>query len=137
MMIIFRTSIFLLLTLGSGPVLACMPAFPSTELAQEGRNILIGTVESHRSVERPEGAAAPALFSTNSRSLAAPELLVTVKRVEVLRGTAPDTVTAVSPCHLPLRAGDRVVVATYAGRRVAFPAEMYEDSYRAVWRPGP
>ena len=137
MTMILRTPILLLLALGSGQVLACMPAFPSDELAREGRNILIGTVESRSSVKRPEGTAVPGLSSTNSRSLAAPELLVTVKTIEILRGTAPGTVTAVSPCHLPLRSGDRVVVATYAGRRVAFPAEMYEDSYRGVWGSGP
>ena len=134
---IFRTSIVLLLALCSGQAFACMPAFPSDDLAREGRNILVGTVESYSLVKRPEGTAVPALSSTNSRSLAAPELLVKVKKIETLQGTAPATVTAVSPCHLPLRAGDRVVVATYAGRRVAFPAEMYEDSYRGVWGSGP
>ena len=135
-MTILRTSIFLLAAMTTGQVFACMPAFPSEELAREGRNILVGTVESYSFVARPKGASIPALSSTNSRSIAAPELLVKVKRIEMLEGEAPPVVTAVSPCHLPLHAGDRVVVAAYSGRRVAFPADMYEDSYRDAWEPG-
>lgn len=109
---------------------ACMPVFPDEEYADEGRNVVIGTVEETYSKARPAGAGIP-LTSTNSYSQRAPELLVKVQVTETLRGEAPANVTAVSPCRLPLRAGDRVVVATYYGRRIAHPADMYEDSFRA------
>ena len=135
-MIFLRTASFILLAMAAGQVTACMPAFPSEELAREGQNVLIGTVLSISFVPRPKGASVPALSSSNSLSLAAPELLVKVKKIKLLHGRVPSTVTAVSPCALPLQVGERVIVATYAGRRVAFPADMYEDSFRKVYGRG-
>ena len=131
-----RTTIFILLAIAAGPIFACTFASPSEELAREGKNILVGTVQGSTFVARPKGASTPALARTNSHSLARPELLVKVKKIEMLHGTAPPVVTAVSPCVLPVQVGDRVVVATYSGRRVAFPADWYEDSYRKVYGPG-
>ena len=113
-------------------VLACIPAFPSEQLAREGRNVVIGEVENTYPSERPVGATVAGLSSTNSRSLASPELLVKVKGIEVLTGMAPRVITAVSPCALPLQPGERVVVATYNGRRIVYPADMYEESFRAA-----
>ena len=131
-----HTTIILLLAVLSMPASACMPAFPSEQLAREGRNVLVGTVESSSFVPRPTGTGGIPLTSSNSRSQAAPELLVKVRTLEILAGKAPALVTGVSPCHLPLQVGERVVVATYYGRRVVFPADMYEDSYRAVYPRG-
>jgi hypothetical protein len=133
---LFRNASLLFLALFAGQAAACMPAFPSEELAREGRNILIGKVESTRVAPRPKAASAPALSSIDTRQLAAPELLVNVRMIRLLSGRAPATVTAVSPCQLPLKPGEKVVVATYSGRRVAFPANMYEESYLKVYQHG-
>jgi hypothetical protein len=131
-----RTTIISLLLAASAPASACMPVSPSDEFAREGRNILVGTVESTRFAERPANTGGIPLTSSNSRSQAAPEFLVKVKTLEVLGGKAPAVVTAISPCHLPLQVGERVVVATYNNRRVVFPAEMYEQSYRSAHTSG-
>ena len=127
-----RSSFLLLIAMSAGEAFACMPAFPDEELARAGHNVLIGTVESTSFVQRPPKAAVVGLSSTNNRSLAKPEMLVRVTLIELLQGKAPATVTAVSPCALPLPAGERVVVATYRGRRVAYPAGMYEEAFRNV-----
>jgi len=112
---------------------ACMGAFPSESLAKKGRNIVVGTVLSTKFVERPTNAAVVGVASTNSRSLSQPEMLAKVEVQEILKGKAPGVVTAVSPCSFPLKIGERVVVATYDGRRVVFPSHMYEASFRSVY----
>ena len=118
----------------STQVFACMPAQPSGSIAGQGRNVVVGTVQSSKFVPRPRGVSTALLSSTNSVSRDAPELLVVVTTTEIIKGVAPATVTAVSPCSLPLPDGLRVVVATYNGRRIAFPAAAWEETFRAVNR---
>ena len=127
---LLRSVLLFPLAIFAGEAFACMPAFPSEELARGGRNVLVGTVESKSFVQRPPGASVAGLSSTNNRSLAKPELLVRIRTLQLIHGKATPVITAVSPCALPLRVGERVVVATYSGRRIAFPADMYEESFR-------
>ena len=134
MKLLRQAAIVLAIAMATGDAAACMPAFPSDDLARDGRNVIIGVVLSSATVARPTGAPAIGITSTNSMSLAAPEMLVKVQVLEVLHGKAPATVTAVSPCRLPLKRGERVVVGTYEGRRAAYPADMYEQSFRIFYR---
>ena len=112
---------------------ACTVAPADDEFARSGRNVIIGTVVSTKFAARPSNASVGAIASTSTHQLGDFELLVKVKVRETLHGTAPSVVTAVSPCALPLQGGERVVVATYSGRRNVFPASMYEHSFRAVY----
>jgi hypothetical protein len=134
-MTLLRQSVLVLaVSMVIGEAAACTSPFPSKEHAREGRNVIIGVALSSARVARPAGAPAIGIASSNSMSLAAPELLVRVQVLEVIHGKAPATVTAVSPCHLPLKPGERVLVATYSGRRAVYPADWYEQSFRTVYR---
>ena len=110
----------LVLHSASGAAFACTPPLPDERLAREGRNVIIGKVVSPGFTQsRPDGM---------------PEMLVKIERLEILSGRTPATVSAVSPCALPLQLGERVVVATFAGRRYVYPADMYEESFKQVHR---
>ena len=93
-----------------------MPPLPSEAFAREGRNVIIGKVDGASFVQ--------------NRNDAAPEMLIRIERLEILSGKAPIVVTAVVPCAMPLAPGERVVVATFYGRRYVYPADMYEESFR-------
>ena len=48
--------------------------------------------------------------------------------LEVLAGKAPDSFHALSPCALPIRRGERILVGRVNGMQVAFPALSTEES---------
>ena len=111
-------SLLSVVALGNGQAIACTPPFPSEAMAREYRNVILGKVDSSG--------------FTQQRGDAAAELLIRVERLEILSGNTPGTVTAVVPCSVPLRLGERVIVATHNGRRFVYPADMYEKSFRSI-----
>jgi hypothetical protein len=104
-------------------VLACSPAYPDESMARESKGLFVGTAISSRwSDERPN-------------------LKVRVKVTEVLRGRASGEIFAISPCALPIKNGERVVVVQYKDgqydyKQVVYTAEMAEKVLRAGLRAG-
>jgi hypothetical protein len=65
-------------------------------------------------------------------SYEAPHLRVTVRVNEALRGIAPAEISAISPCALPVREGERVVVVVFKqGYQAVYPADLAEEGLRA------
>ena len=114
----FLPIVAILSILFAGKALACQPPIPTNGFAKIFSNVAIGTIAGPGFVQRIPNAE--------------PELLFKVKRIEILSGTVPATINAVAPCGAPFNVGERVVVATYQGRRSVYPADMYEESFRAV-----
>jgi len=59
-------------------------------------------------------------------------LLVSVAVDEVLKGNAPNTLNATSPCALPVKNGEAVVVINGEGGSLVYPMEIYEKDLRSV-----
>jgi hypothetical protein len=64
------------------------------------------------------------------------ELTVSYEVSEVLSGIAPDTRAGISPCHDPIRNGERVVVGSVKGQQYVYPAEAFEQKIRTTLRTG-
>lgn len=58
--------------------------------------------------------------------------VIRVKVNEVLKGQALENLEAISPCGLPIRGGERVVVARISESLIVHPADMYEEVFRAA-----
>lgn len=103
--------------------LACSPAYPDESMARESKGLFVGTAISSRwSDERPH-------------------LKVRVKVTEVLRGRASGEIFAISPCALPIKDGERVVVVQYEDGKydydqVVYPADMAEKVFRVGLHAG-
>jgi hypothetical protein len=136
MRVIGQLLLVVVLGAATGSAVACIPEPPTEALAIEAEAVSAGIIQSTSLVKRPVGAPVVGLASTNSRSLAMPELIAKVNVSDRMLGNDPGTVDAVLPCVLPLQAGERVIVATLRGRRVAFPADMYEEVFRSVYGQG-
>jgi hypothetical protein len=85
---------------------ACEPASPGANQALKANFIVRGRVVSSHWEE-------PA------------NLLVRVAVDEVLKGNAPNALDATSPCALPVKNGEAVVVINSEGRSLAYPMEIY------------
>lgn len=59
-------------------------------------------------------------------------LVIRVKVNEILKGHALETLEAISPCGLPIKAGQRVVVVRIGETLIAHPADTYEEVFRAA-----
>lgn len=88
---------------------ACQPYPPSVHYASKASFAAIGHVLDYRE----DGV----------------ELRVSVQVGEVLVGKSALKLEAVSPCHLPVERGERVVVARIGEWLLVYPAEMYEESF--------
>lgn len=93
---------------------ACNPVTPDEAMAREASAIFVGTAMSTRC------------------SYDVPHLRVTVRVNEALRGIAPTEISATSPCALPIREGERVVVVVFKqGYRAVYPSDLAEEALRA------
>jgi hypothetical protein len=112
-------AIALLLATLPGQSLACTPLRPSEAIGRDAERVLIGVTTSRsRMSERPF------------------EALVDIKIVEVVKGHAVKAITAVSPCALPLKRGEKVVAVSVNKRWIAYPFDMYEKPIRAGVQDG-
>ena len=82
---------------------ACVPPMPDRFFGEDGF-ILVGTATGS---------------TWQSRSSV---YLVTFKVTEVLRGKAPQVLSAESPCGFPIQNGERVLVGMSFGKPVVYPA---------------
>ena len=92
---------------------ACEPYPPSVDYAREASFVAIGHVID----DREDGV----------------ELRVRVQVSEVLVGKPAEKLEAVSPCHIPVERGERVVVARIGEWLLVYPATMYEESFREAF----
>jgi len=112
-----RSIIAALSMLIAGEVFACQPPPPTVGFAKLFNNVVVGTIAGHGFVQRMPNEE--------------PELLFKVRKIEILSGTTPTTITAVAPCGFPLKVGERVVVGTFSGRRYVYPSD-YEGAFRTA-----
>jgi hypothetical protein len=59
-------------------------------------------------------------------------LLVSVAVDEVLKGHAQKALNATSPCALPVKNGEAVVVINGEGRSLVYPIDIYEKDLRSA-----
>ena len=97
---------------------ACSPPVPTEVLAHNSDFVLVGKATQSISHEKTA------------------ELVVSYEVLEVLAGKAPDSFHALSPCALPIRRGERILVGRVNGMQVAFPALSTEESVRSALRAG-
>jgi DMSO/TMAO reductase YedYZ molybdopterin-dependent catalytic subunit len=64
------------------------------------------------------------------------QLIVRVTVNETLVGEPVRHLEAISPCALPIRDHEKVVVAHIQGKLVVYPADIYEQSFRLAFRKG-
>ena len=98
--------------------LACTPPLPSESLASDAQSAAIGYVVG---VDRSSDKT---------------KLVATVKVKNLLWGKLGSTVFGSVPCSAPISSGERVVVGNFGGQLVVYPADMYEESFRAASRAG-
>jgi hypothetical protein len=112
-------AIALLLATLPGQSLACSPIRPSEAIGSDAERVLIGVTTSR------------------SRMSGRPfEALVDINIVEVVKGGAVKTITAISPCALPFKRGEKVVAVSVNKHWIAYPSDMYEKPIRAGARNG-
>jgi hypothetical protein len=114
--------LFILIALTVEPLasIACEPMGPSVAYAKEATFAAIGREVGQRTLSYPHPL----------------QLIVRVTVGETLFGEPIAQVDAVSPCALPIRPHEEVVVARIHGNLVAFPADLYEQSFRLAFRKG-
>jgi len=91
------------------PANACTPAIPSAEHIARSSMVAYGIAISDR------------------RDQPSTSLLVTVDVKRARKGNPPDSVEARSPCALPIKIGETVVVLLIGNDWLAYPADMYES----------
>lgn len=111
----------LFLSSSAANVAACEPAPPS---ARGSDAIFVGYVTGERWPDLEAEYAGGAKASTIGNARGYPMLLLRVVQTERLKGNAPHIVEAVSPCALPIKAGERVVVSHSSGGYGVYPAAM-------------
>ena len=102
----------LLTLLASNNSDACSPETPSEETARTADAVLVGEVLATHQVESPF------------------DLLVSVKVLETLKGSAPGRIQAHSPCGAPFGIGKRVVVLVFNGNYIVFSSRFNEQALR-------
>ena len=106
------------LTLAPACSWACIVVPPSKSFARTSTAVFIGNAtSSHRRADTSY-------------------LMVSVKVTEILKGSPPDSLEAISPCDLPINEGERVVVLKSITQFLVYPAETYERIVRAGVRGG-
>ncbi len=98
---------------------ACSPVTPSEGIARVADAVLVGEVLTTHQVESPF------------------DLLVSVKVLETLKGSAPVRIQAHSPCGAPFEIGKRVVVLVINGNYIVFSSEFNEQVVRKGVATGP
>jgi hypothetical protein len=96
---------------------ACEPVSPSASQAFAARFIVRGRVMGSRWIQ-------PAT------------LLVHVAVEGVIKGSAPNTLDAASPCALPVKDGEIVIVFNNDAQSQAYPTEIYEQDLRSALHGG-
>jgi hypothetical protein len=92
---------------------ACEPASPNTNQAISARFIVRGRAMESRWVQ-------PAT------------LLVHVAVENVIKGRAPTALDATSPCALPVKDGETVIVFNNDGESLVYPIAVYEQDLRSA-----
>ncbi|WP_139202465.1 hypothetical protein [Frateuria terrea] len=100
--------------------IGCIPFPPSVEKSDA---IFLGYVTGERWPDLEEKYNPIAKTGLTTEALGYPVLLFRVVQTEQLKGTAPRVVEAISPCALPIRAGERVVVSHDGEKYWAYPAD--------------
>lgn len=114
-------------------VLACQPAPPSVRSSDA---IFVGYVTGERWPDLEAEYSGGTNASTLGNARGYPLLLLRVVQTERLKGNAPHIVEAISPCALPVEAGERVFVSHIDGEYRVYPADIpgYEKAVREALR---
>jgi hypothetical protein len=100
--------------------MACTPIDPSVTYARKATFAAIGYEAGQRTISFPHPL----------------QLIVRVTIDQTLFGKPVRQLEAISPCVLPIRAHEKVVVARIHGNLLVFPAESYEQSFRLAFGKG-
>jgi hypothetical protein len=100
---------------------ACEPGPPDVQSAEA---IFVGYVTGERWPDLEAQYAGGAKASAVGTARGYPLLILRVVQTESLAGASPQIVEAVSPCALPINAGERVVVWRNDGKYSAYPAAL-------------
>ena len=114
-------------------VAACQPAPPSVRNSDA---IFVGYVTGERWPDLEAEYSGGMKASTVGNARGYPLLMLRVVQTERLKGDAPQIVEAISPCALPIEAGERVLVSHLDGEYRIYPADMpgYEQAVREALR---
>ena len=116
-----KITLAIVFLLASLPIqsLACSPILPSEAIGRDADRVLIGVTTGN---------------SRKSKNFY--EALVDIKITEILKGQTANTVTAISPCSLPFKKGEKVVVVSINHQWIVYSADFYEKPIRAGARGG-
>lgn len=110
---VWRLLIYALAALAPLCSKACDPATPDSNQALKATFIAQGTAEGSHWIEP----------ST---------LLVRIAVVKVIKGSSPSVIEAASPCALPVKDGETVIVFNSEGRTLVYPTKIYGQDLNAA-----
>jgi hypothetical protein len=113
--------------------MACEPGPPDVQAADA---LFVGYVTGERWPDMENEYLRGANASKVGNARGYPMLLLRIAQTESLKGHAPDVVEAISPCALPIQAGERVLVEHSKGEYRVYPSNLFgsEQAARNVLR---